>query len=72
MKSNKFVNQQSNNNQRNDKQLSECLQNGQCRSCAREADGVLIQQSTLYSVLVQAVQDRANCTEEHPYYSNKE
>lgn len=50
--------------------LFACFQNGKCRSCAREADGVLVNHAILRSILQQAIQDRINCIAEHPYYAD--
>jgi hypothetical protein len=54
----------------NDPQLYACFKDSLCRSCVREADGMIIDHITLNTVLNQAANDRIKCMQEHPYYAD--
>ncbi len=58
------------NQQGDDKQLLACFEDGMCRSCTREADGIIINHKILGEVILKAAQERADCILQHPYYAD--
>ena len=46
-----------------------CLQDPLCRSCTREADGVMVSLDKLLHVLEIAIADRKQCIQRHPFYN---
>lgn len=49
--------------------IKHCVENGECRSCTRDVDAVLIDTFKLNKILKQAIEDRRHCILTNPYYN---
>ena len=45
-----------------------CIDNGECRSCTRGADGVIVNTTIIQSIIYEMMIKRKTCIKQHPLY----